>query len=218
MTAPPIPGSPRPGRPWRLVWRALDSAVAYRLFLRILGSDRFRGEYARRMIRARAGDRVLDIGCGSGEMVGYLPPVDYTGFDMNPDYVRAARRRFGDLGRFLEGSVSTGMIGALSGCDIVRANGILHHLDDAGCGILLGIAHAALRPGGRLVTLDGVFTPGQSRLERYFVSRDRGRFVRSEDAYLALARRTFAQVTPTILSGMFLLPYTHLVMECVRDP
>jgi SAM-dependent methyltransferase len=48
--------------------------------------------------------RVLDFGCGFGDLFGYAReraiPLDYTGLDINPDLVRVARDKYPD-GRFL---------------------------------------------------------------------------------------------------------------------
>jgi len=34
-------------------------------------------------IRPRDGDRILDIGCGPGDILEFLPSVEYLGFDVN---------------------------------------------------------------------------------------------------------------------------------------
>ena len=138
------------------------------------------------------------------------------GFDESEPYVRAAQRRFGGRGTFRCARVTPGLIGAYAGFDVVLALGVLHHLDDDGCRTLLEIARAALRPGGRLVTLDGCLVQRQGMLERWLLLSDRGRHVRTEDAYLSLVRGTFATVRHQTYCDLIRLPYTHLVMECAR--
>ncbi len=51
-------------------------------------------------IRAVAGDRILDIGCGPGDILDSPPPVDYYGFDLNDAYIRFARRKYSGRGKF----------------------------------------------------------------------------------------------------------------------
>ena len=77
----------------------LDSPFFYRT-LRIL-SRGGRSKYVRDYVRPVAKDKILDIGCGPADILNYLPDVDYTGFDSNPKYIVAARKRFDNRGNFL---------------------------------------------------------------------------------------------------------------------
>ena len=77
--------------------------------------------------------------------------------------------------------------------DIVLALGVLHHLDDNEALTLFQIAHDAMKPGGRLVTIDGVWTDDQSHIVKYLLSRDRGRFVRSEAGYQGIGGKSVLQ-------------------------
>jgi SAM-dependent methyltransferase len=101
-----------------------------------------------------------------------------------------------------------------SSFDLVMANGVLHHLDDAQAKAMLRIAGTALRPNGRLVTLDGCFVPGQSWVARTLLRMDRGKYVRTQPAYEALARSCFAQVEASVRHDLLNLPYTLLIMTC----
>ena len=47
--------------------------------------------------------RLLDVGCGTGDVLEYLPQVKYTGVDISKVYVASARRRYPDRGTFLVG-------------------------------------------------------------------------------------------------------------------
>ena len=95
---------------------------------------------------------------------------------------------------------------------------MLHHLDDESAGHLLGIARLALRPGGRLVTLDGAYAPGQSSIARMLLARDRGRFVRPANDYLVLAKRSFGSVSIDVRHDLLRIPYTLAIMECSDPP
>ncbi len=189
--------------------------VVYRTWGRLVGG-KDRGRFAREHIRAAEGQRILDIGCGPADILRYLPRVDYTGFDANPDYIAAATRNYGDRGRFYCQRVSHESLAANEGFDIVLAVGVLHHLDDAEAEQLFRLAHAALVPGGRLVTLDGVFADGQNPIAKLIISRDRGEHVRDERGYRTLADRVFSKVTPAVRTDLLNIPYTHLILECEK--
>ena len=82
---------------------------------------------------------------------------------------------------------------------------------------LFASAAKVMRPGGRLVTLDGAYVEGQNPIAKFMLVMDRGRFVRTPEAYLALARRHFGQVNATILHDLIAIPYTHIIIEA-SDP
>ena len=159
------------------------------------------------------GDGILDIGCGTGEILELLGGQRYFGFDPSESYIDAARARFGKDADFHVGSVSTPP--ALEGgFDLAIAFGVLHHLDDSEARTLVGLAHDQLRSGGRLITLDPVLVPGQHPVARALARRDRGDFVRSPDGYLALASGRFESVQITEHHDYLRVPYSHLAMEC----
>jgi SAM-dependent methyltransferase len=191
----------------------LDNPRLYSLFRRLVGRDSARAVYAREHLRLEAGERVLDLGCGPGDILQYLPAVHYVGYDINPRYIERARRRFAGRGEFHCGAVHEGLESG-GGYDVVIAHGILHHLDDRAAGALFRVARRALRAGGRLVTFDGCFEPAQSAAARFFLSIDRGRHVRTPEGYERLARAEFDEVRTFVRRDLIRIPYTHLIMEC----
>ncbi|HUJ85907.1 MAG TPA: class I SAM-dependent methyltransferase [Burkholderiales bacterium] len=186
----------------------------YSLFRRLVGRDSARLAYARDYLRARPGERVLDIGCGTGDILRYLPAVRYVGYDLSQSYIDRARERFGDRGEFHCRAVDDDLAQGEPSFDLAIAHGVLHHLDDAEAASLFRVAKRALKPGGRLVTFDGCFTHDQSLAARLFLSLDRGRHVREPEAYERLARGAFAQVRSFVRHDLIRIPYTHVILEC----
>ena len=194
----------------------LDRPYFYELYHSLIGANYRSRVLVKEYIRPKPTDRVLDIGCGPGNMLPFLPKCDYTGVDVNPSYIDSARRRYGDRGTFVCERVSRHNVQQLGAFDIVLALGLVHHLDDAEARDLFRLGYAALKPEGRLITNDGCYSAGQSALERYLLSRDRGQFVRNQSLYLELAHGCFTQVIPHLRQDVLRVPYTHLIMECVR--
>ena len=93
------------------------------------------------------------------------------------------------------------------------AIGLLHHLPEELAFGLFRTAKRALKPGGRLVTLDGCYTQGQSIAARFMLSRDRGKYVRKAGEYVDLALTVFTDVKSFVLNRQLRIPYTYLVME-----
>ncbi len=91
---------------------------------------------------------------------------------------------------------------------------MLHHIDDDNATGLLTLLRDALLPGGRVMTLDGCYVATMSRLSRFFLDHDRGRFVRDRQRYVTLASGIFANVSAEHRTDLFSIPYDALVMLC----
>ncbi len=191
----------------------LSHPGVYELWSRIVGSEHSRTTVVREHIRPWPDARVLDLGCGPAELLDFLGDVRYVGVDVNPDYVAYARARVGDRAEFHVGDATALDLPARE-FDLALSFGVLHHLDDAGARRLFSLAANALGPGGRMVTLDSAFVPGQSRAARFVISRDRGHHVRTPDAYVALAAASFFDVTAVVRDDLLRIPYTHCILEC----
>ncbi|MCR4304645.1 MAG: class I SAM-dependent methyltransferase [Gallionella sp.] len=196
----------------------LEQPFVYKLFSALVGAQYSISTFVNQYVRPAAGDRILDIGCGPGKILDHLPQVDYFGFDFSPSYIGSANRRYGHRGQFFCQRVSEAQVflEQPESFDIVLAIGVLHHLDDAEALQLFEIAWRALKKGGRLVTYDGCYVRGQSRAATYLLSRDRGQFVRDEQGYTSLARSSFDEVRASVRHDLLRIPYTHIIMECVK--
>src|ERR1039458_4251308 len=68
--------------------------TAYQLWWNVVGGPAVAKVLVNEYVQPRAGARILEIGCGPGTIVSYLPPSDYLGFDLSPEYIELAKRRF----------------------------------------------------------------------------------------------------------------------------
>lgn len=193
----------------------LSHPAVYDALQNLLGAKKFRKFFSASMIRACPADRVLDIGCGTAEILEFLPEVDCVGYDISEQYIESARRRFGARGKFEAKIATEADVAGAAPFDIVLALGVLHHLDDETALTLMRTAHAALKPGGRLVTFDPVFALGQSPLAHFLISKDRGQNVRDQPGYENLARSAFQTVRTTVRHQHW-IPYSHCFIEAVK--
>jgi SAM-dependent methyltransferase len=193
----------------------LSLPAGYRLFRWVVGGDFAWKIYLAEHVKPAPGDKILDIGCGPADVLNYLPEVNYTGLDISPKYICAAKERFGFRGRFYCGDVGLATIeGEHGSFDLVLATGVIHHLDDTQTAKLFALARRALRPAGRLVTYDGCYELQQSRIARWMLAHDRGKFVRTREEYLRLASTHFSKVELRLRDDLLRIPYTHLIMRC----
>ncbi len=167
-------------------------------------------------IRPKTDDKILDIGCGPGDILEFLPPVDYSGFDSNEEYINSARKRYLDRGQFFCKKVCRDAMPGEGIFDIVMAIGIFHHLTDKEAAEMFELASILLKPDGRLITFDGIYTQSQSYFARMLLSNDRGKYVRTEEQYRVIAQKFFADIHISVRSDLLRVPYTHIIMECKK--
>jgi cyclopropane fatty-acyl-phospholipid synthase-like methyltransferase len=189
--------------------------AAYNLWWNVVGGPAWAKVLVTEYIQPRDGARILEIGCGPGTIVDYLPQVEYVGFDLSSKYIEMARKRFPQA-EFICERVSRFSLAKQQSFDAVLALGVVHHLDDQEARQLFQIAADALKSGGKLITIDGVWTSDQSASARWLLARDRGEYVRKEGEYVKIASEMFATVRPSIRHDLLRIPYTHLIMECVQ--
>lgn len=192
-----------------------ERSFFYNAFQKGVGRDRAFQYFVRERLRPLAGEQLLDIGCGTGTILEFLPQdIAYTGFDMNADYIAHARAQYAGRGEFVVGKVEAEYPDFARRFDAVFAYGLLHHLDDAASEKLFADAAAWLKPGGRFVTMDPVWHEEASAAARWLIGKDRGQNVRSPEGYEALAKRHFPQVEGQTVRGVLRIPYVHYALNC----
>ena len=197
--------------------RWLKVPCLYNLLQEAIGGNALRRKVIQSHVRAKAGDKVIDIGCGPAQILPWLPKVEYLGLDVNPSYIASAKRRHGVKGAFVVGDTrSLWDDSRFRDADIVIGLGILHHLDDEDAEHCIRFAHRALKPTGRFVCLDACWVANQGILSRYVMSRDRGQNVRTEQGYRHLAAKVFKKVDSWVDTKPMRIPYVTVVLECQK--
>ncbi len=187
----------------------------YNLLQNSLGVRRARRVLAHDYMPKKSALRMLDIGCGTAEILEFLPDdIAYVGFDVSEDYIAQARKRFGHRGVFFANRIRSTHVGDLQPFDVVLAFGVLHHLDDNEAMKLINLAAGALKQDGVLLTVDPCFTQGQATIARWLIEHDRGQSVRTEHGYRILAGRCFARIDSVPRHDLLRVPYTYLMMRC----
>jgi SAM-dependent methyltransferase len=197
--------------------RWLKVPLLYNVFQAAVGGNAGRRRIMQNHVRAKAGDKVIDIGCGPAQALQCLPDVQYVGFDINPDYIAAAKRTYGSKGTFVVGDTHS-LRGDLrfKNADIVTAVSVLHHLDDEDAADCIQFAYDALKNGGRFVSHDPCWVPNHGAFSKYIMSHDRGRNIRTEQQYRELAEKVFRNVKASVDTKPMRIPYVTVVLECEK--
>ena len=138
--------------------RILEKPTVYNLLQQAIGADHFRTRYVEEYVQPFSGARILDIACGPGTILDYLPEsVEYTGVDLNPRYIATAKSKYGRRAQSFCAPVSQAPWERLQEeFDIVLANAVFYHLDDNEADQLISSASHYLRSGGSMVSFDCV--------------------------------------------------------------
>jgi SAM-dependent methyltransferase len=197
--------------------RWLKVPFLYKAFQDAVGGSALYRRLIEKHVRAKPGDKVIDIGCGPVRALERLPNVEYVGFDINPDYIAFAKRTYGSKGTFVIGNTrSLRDDSRFKDADIAIAIGVLHHLDDEEAVDCFRFAYDALKGGGRLICHEACWIPNQGAFSKYIMSHDRGRNIRTEQQYRQLAGKVFRTVHAWVDPKPMRIPYITIVLECEK--
>lgn len=195
----------------------LSSAGVYSLFQALVGANRAKEWLASHFWHVKPGLRVVEIGCGPGDVVPYLPAdAEYLGYDPSEQYIRRAAQRFARRPRttFVRG-ITSDIAGdpRFQAADLVLCNGTLHHLDDREAREVLRFACSILRHGGFFQGSEPCYLAHQTSASRRTMRLDRGDNIRTEGAWKHLMQDIFPHSRTGIATGLIRLPYVHILLE-----
>lgn len=191
----------------RFAARALEVPLVYRLLQAPFQERKIAPCLAQLALTPQT--RLLDVGCGPGTNAHHFAHTQYTGIDVNQDYIRSARRRYS--GRFVVGDVTNPEVLPREQFDIILLNSLMHHLPDDVVAHLLSRLVQRLAPQGRIHILDLILPPDASAA-RLLARMDRGRFARPLDAWHALfAQSMHIEQLATFPLGVPGLPLWQMV-------
>lgn len=194
----------------------LTSPFIYNLFMKVGGGDRARRIYVDQYIDPPRGSRVLDIGCGPGYMCQYFSNVEYFGCDPDEKYICSAKEKYSSQGQFFRANLLHDDIEGEY--DIIHLTGVLHHIDNQTASIILNKAEKALRPNGKLWTLDGCHYGKQNAIEKWVLDNDRGNYVREQREYESILKTHFPHIKAHFFTDLFKpIPHPTLILECSKE-
>jgi len=200
------------------IYRLITIPQLYAALQSVLGAHRSRRRFVDEVLQPVAGMRFLDVGCGPASILQYLPKVNYTGLDLNPEHIEYARARYADRGTFLVADVAKMKLEAAGSFDLILLSGLLHHLDDGPAMKLLADLIGLLKPDGRIVSIDGVWLSPQNPIARLFNRLDSGKNIRTPDGYVKLTKHVPVRTECRTYRDSLRVPYDHFCMTLTLAP
>ena len=109
-------------------------------------------------IALKVGERLLDVGCGTGSLLMGLakttPGAVFVGLDPDPEVLARAKRRAGEGVAFKQGFLDEAFVSAHAPFDVVASSLVLHQTPLETKRRMLRHMRNALRTGGRLCIAD----------------------------------------------------------------
>lgn len=195
--------------------KILEHPSIYNIWQFIIGGEAAHKSLINDYCKPHPNARILEIACGTATILDHFDKelnVSYCGYDLNPSYIDFAKKKYGDRGQFHCASVFEARIPRES-FDITLALGILHHLSNDESLKLIETAWDSLSPGGFLFSAEPVWSGGQSRLEKYILSKDRGQNIRTEAGYNDLLRTRFSKIKSQVVPGTLNIPWTVNIIK-----
>lgn len=202
----------------KTVDQIMDNPLIYRAFQRMILRPKFEIILNNQIIRPKLASKILDFGCGVGHSSQLFTHASYVGIEPLSACIDRAKSMYNRANStFIVGDENYLANLDDEDFDLVIAIGVLHHISDKSATKFISEAKRLLKPGGRFVTLDPYFFTGQRKTSRFVISQDRGKNVRTEDAYKSLISGEFHQIEITKFSKMIRIPYDHLAITAYAD-
>ena len=74
--------------------RILEIPMVYDGFQFIVGGKKRQQIFKNEYIGNVSGLKVLELGCGTSDILEYFEECDYTGVDLEEDYIKSAQKRY----------------------------------------------------------------------------------------------------------------------------
>lgn len=186
---------------------ALSNSRVYETFQALMRSKSLQKEIEATICSSGEKPRIVDIGCGTAEILNSLGSVYYEGFDISDTYIETAIEMFeGRPDCYFHNKKFKPTETKGKEFDIALLKGLMHHLGDEEVYSLLSDVDKVLAPNALVLAIDPVFLPKQKIISRFLVKYDRGQNVRSAVEYRALVETFFKIDVAKVLHQDF-IPY-----------
>jgi 2-polyprenyl-3-methyl-5-hydroxy-6-metoxy-1,4-benzoquinol methylase len=197
------------------IYKILSFFLFYRLTQRIMSGVSFRNNFVKNIIKNK-NNYILDIGCGTADILESIPNNHYYGFDISKNYINYAKNKFlNNNYHFFNEKFNQNAIKNLPKFDFVILFGILHHLSNIEINNLFVNIKKVLKKSCVILIVDPVLIEKQNFISRLLIKLDRGKNIKNFKEYNITLKKHFRKVTYKITHQKF-VPYTWFEAICSK--
>ena len=192
----------------------------YALLMDVFGAKSAALWLSENFYNVQLGSKITDIGCGPGSLLRnyknlFPENINYHGIDPNEDYIKSAKKEFGDIANFYHGTTETFINDSrFQKSDLILCNGVLHHLNDRQVKSLFNFIHCNLKSeGGRFLAMEPVHLMKETSLSRWVMNQDRGMHIRKEPEWKKLMNNSGLEYKTNIITGLIRIPYNYILID-----
>jgi len=195
--------------------KVLEQPFIYQSFQTIVGADKLYRHFVENVLCPKKGEYILDIGCGPGKILDYMPPdINYTGIDLNEQYILKAKEKYESRGTFICGKLDSDFkFDGRSKYHKIFAFALVHHLSDEVLSETISQVPDLLHKKGVFLTVDPTYSKEQNSIARWIISKDRGQNVKSPNEYRDFVSKYFPNVENIVLENFINIPYSHCIIK-----
>ena len=172
---------------WRLMFLWIDLILLQKLtrpeisiFLRKIVEVNFKEQKSiiKNYFLCSKSDKVLDLGCGTGEFSPFFVAHNYVGVDVDPKNIQYALKHYGKNFLAADGKQLPFADNFFSKILVV---GVFHYLSDNDSGLVVKEIKRVLQPGGEILIMED--TKSNDLLSKMMPRLDHGDYIRSEEEW-----------------------------------
>lgn len=196
-----------------LAKKALAWPAVFDTYQSLIGAPECHRRFIHDMVRPMPGERILDVGCGVGASLRYIPDsVDYVGVDISEAYIVRAKADHDHRGKFICADITALDPAAFGTFDRAFSFGVLHHLSDDVAARAVKFVRRVVKPGGLFISIDPCHVSGQRLVAKLMIEHDRGEYIRDPSGFERLVSDS-GVVHTEIYHDLLRIPYTQIVMR-----
>lgn len=159
-----------------ILYKLLDSPFIFDIFVKTLGERNRLKKIIKRELDIQKDDKILDLGCGPGDLSVLFSPENYTGTDINQEYINFARKKYNR--NFIKMDASD-LKFEDNHFDLVFISSLLHHISDELFLKVMSEIKRVTKPTGRVFVFEFSYILNKESLYKWILRKlDRGKYAR----------------------------------------